>query len=168
MLFFFYQSLQNYILLSVTDIFFQNGDRKLLFPLIRLLLQNLLDPTPEPYGSNSKTLKIPPPHWRPFQVILIIFQKCYQKFQPDPSPLGYRVFSNGLEKYLKISMFQNFPPCSRDIIKYSVRPLSIGQQLFILQMAEIFNFSTTFWEHCKKVKIEVTGTKKVRFLNILR
>ena len=52
---FFYQSLQNYISLGVTELFFPNINFKLLFLLRRLLLQNLMDPTPRPYGSNSKT-----------------------------------------------------------------------------------------------------------------
>ena len=55
---FFYQPLQNYISLGVTELFFLNWDRKLLFPLRRPLLQNLMDPTPKPYGSNSKNFKI--------------------------------------------------------------------------------------------------------------
>ena len=53
-IFFFYQSLQNYISLGVTELFFRNWDRKLLFPFV----QNLMDPSPKPYGSKSKTLKI--------------------------------------------------------------------------------------------------------------
>ena len=58
--FFFYQSLQNYISLGVTELFFRNWERKLLFPFV----QNLMDPSPKPYGSKSKTLKIcyPPLH----------------------------------------------------------------------------------------------------------
>ena len=78
MYFFFTDRFKNYISLGVTELFFPNWNRKSLFPLRRPLLQNLIDPTPKPYRSNSKTLNIyatPPP-----SVAKCIFQNYITSF----------------------------------------------------------------------------------------
>ena len=76
---FFYRSLQNYISVGVTELFFQ------IEIVIRPLLQNLKDPKSKPYGSNSKTLKI-----------------CYPS-----SKCFYRMFNNlaGSNNYRKVNRF---------------------------------------------------------------
>ena len=75
---FFYQSLQNYISLGVTELFFQ-------IPKVSCPFHQKKTVTPEPYGSNSKTLWIqlqdlkylqPPPPTPPWAAFCYGFCCC--------------------------------------------------------------------------------------------